>query len=236
MARLKDLASSPPDVRRNVMRRVWQVASFLVLAALLLFLSAGNFAWLYAWVYLALYVLVMLIGSLALPLEVISERGSKKENVESWDRVLVGLIILPDLGLYVVAGLDMRWGWSPAFAVGWHLTAIGVFVAGCALLYWAMTVNRFFSTAVRIQFERGHTVCSSGPYQYIRHPGYLGTILYTLASPILLGSLWAMIPAALAAGLFVARTWLEDNTLRRKLPDYKHYTTRVRYRLLPGLW
>jgi protein-S-isoprenylcysteine O-methyltransferase Ste14 len=236
MARLKDLASSPPDVRRNVLRRVGQVVSFLVLIALLLFLSAGSIAWLYAWVYLALYALVMLIGSLLLPLEVIAERGSKKENVEPWDRVLVAVIIVPDVSLYLVAGLDVRWGWTPSLAVGWHLAAIGVFLAGCALMYWAMIVNRFFSTAVRIQFERGQSVCSSGPYRYIRHPGYLGTILYTLASPILLGSLWAMLPAAVVAGLFVVRTWLEDNTLRHRLAGYGPYVARVRYRLLPGIW
>ncbi len=99
-----------------------------------------------------------------------------------------------------------------------------------------MIANHFFSTTVRLQFERGHVVCSSGPYRYIRHPGYLGMILYNLATPIFLGSLWAVILACMIAGLFVARTGLEDRTLLQKLPGYEQYATRTSYRLIPWLW
>lgn len=236
MANLKKLADSPPEVKRDIMRRLWQVLVTFVLIALLLFVSAGSLGWLYAWLYLAVYLSILLAGSLTLPLELIAERGSKKANTEQWDPVLSGFITLSTLGLYVVAGLDFRWRWSPPLATGWHLGAIAVFVLGCALVIWAMIANHFFSTTVRLQFERGHVVCSSGPYRYIRHPGYLGMILYNLATPIFLGSLWAVIPALMIAGLFVARTGLEDRTLLQKLPGYEQYATRTSHRLIPWLW
>jgi len=99
-----------------------------------------------------------------------------------------------------------------------------------------MISNIYFSTAVRIQYDRGHTVASGGPYCYIRHPGYLGMIIYHLSTPIILGSLWALIPASLTVTLFIIRTLLEDNTLKNKLEGYKEYAERVEYRLMPGVW
>jgi len=236
MAYLKELAESPPDIKHNILRRVGQVASIYIAVALILFISAGSFDWPYAWLYMAIYFLITIIGSLFLPLEVIAERGSKKGNVEEWDTVLSGLIISISLSMYLVAGLDFRWRWSPELATGSHLASIFIFILGCALEIWAMRANRFFSTAVRIQFEREHMVCSSGPYRYVRHPGYLGMIMYNSASPIFLGSLWAMMPAIMIVSLFVIRVWLEEKTLLQKLPGYGQYAARIRYRLLPWLW
>jgi protein-S-isoprenylcysteine O-methyltransferase Ste14 len=97
-------------------------------------------------------------------------------------------------------------------------------------------VNRFFSAVVRIQRDREHTVVTSGPYRLIRHPGYAGALITSLAIPLLLGSLWALIPAALVVCLLILRTALEDRTLQEKLDGYREYAGRVRYRLLPGVW
>ena len=99
-----------------------------------------------------------------------------------------------------------------------------------------MVVNRFFSASVRIQTERGHTVISSGPYQYIRHPGYAGGVLSSVAVPLLLGSFWALVPAILVIILMVVRTGLEDTTLLEELEGYRKYATSVRHRLIPGAW
>jgi protein-S-isoprenylcysteine O-methyltransferase Ste14 len=95
---------------------------------------------------------------------------------------------------------------------------------------------RFFSNVVRIQYDRGQTVVTGGPYKYIRHPGYSGMILYYLAVPVFLGSLWALIPGILTAVLFVIRTRLEDRTLLEKLDGYPDYALRTRYRLIPKIW
>jgi protein-S-isoprenylcysteine O-methyltransferase Ste14 len=135
-----------------------------------------------------------------------------------------------------VAGLDERFGWSPPFAAGLHVGgALGV-VLGFALFLWAMAANAFFSEGVRIQTDRGHKVATQGPYRTVRHPGYVGAMLAEAATPVLLGSLWALIPAAGSVLCYVIRTALEDRTLVAELPGYAEYTTRTRYRLLPGIW
>jgi protein-S-isoprenylcysteine O-methyltransferase Ste14 len=109
-------------------------------------------------------------------------------------------------------------------------------VAGDLLLLWAMVVNRFFSKSVRIQRERSHRVVSVGPYRYVRHPGYVGWILMSAAVPVILGSLWALVPAGLAVAGMMVRTALEDRLLRADLEGYEEYAVKVRSRLLPGIW
>lgn len=236
MEKLGDLINSQPEIRRNVLRRVRQVVVVYILIALLLFVPAGSLKWLYAWLYLAVYLLVMLVGVLVLPLDLISERGSRKENAEKWDVSVSRLMAVFTVGIYPLAGFDFRWHWSPELATGLHVASITAFILGRALEVWAMASNRFFSISVRIQSDRGHTVCSSGPYRYVRHPGYVGMIMYFLATPVFVGSLWGVIPAMATVVLFVVRTRMEDRTLLQKLPGYREYAARVRFRLFPGVW
>ena len=236
MGILKKLNDSNPEVRRNAIRRMVQFPAAWIFIASLLFISAGTMKWPDAWLFMAVLVAVDLIGLLFIPLEVLAERGRRKENVEDWDKLLAKFIVVSMMSTFLIAGLDHRWNWSPDIVPGLHRASIAVFILGCALEIWAMGVNRFFSDVVRIQYERGHTVCSVGPYKYIRHPGYLGMLIYYLAAPIFLGSFWAMVPAAATMTLFVIRTRMEDETLLRKLSGYKEYADRVRFRLIPGLW
>ena len=144
-------------------------------------------------------------------------------------------LVGPFAGL-LVAGLDKRFGWSPEIPLGIQIAALALVILGYLLSIWAMVVNRFFSAVVRIQTERGHTVITTGPYSYVRHPGYDGGIVCNLAGAIALSSLWALIPGALVVLLTVVRTALEDRTLQEELVGYKEYAKRVRYRLLPGIW
>jgi protein-S-isoprenylcysteine O-methyltransferase Ste14 len=97
-------------------------------------------------------------------------------------------------------------------------------------------VNKFFSAVIRIQEDRGHSVVSSGPYRYVRHPGYTGVILYMVSTAIVLESLWALIPAGLILIVTIVRTVLEDRTLRAELDGYSDYAGRVHYRLIPLVW
>ncbi len=233
---LKDLAEAPSETRRNLMRRVATMAFFDILIAVILFASAGTLEWFYGWLYTALFILVQLAGAFFVPLDVLAERGSRKKNPEKWDSVVTTLILPAFLGVYLISGFDLRWGWSGGMATIWHLVGVLIFLLGSALEMWAMYANHFFSSAVRLQFERGHVVCDSGPYKYVRHPGYVGISLYYLFTPFFLGSYWALIPALTTALLLVIRTGLEDRTLQNKLPGYKEYAARVRYRLVPGIW
>ncbi|MBU0705191.1 MAG: isoprenylcysteine carboxylmethyltransferase family protein [Chloroflexi bacterium] len=219
-----------------VKRGIQVVVQFLILAALL-FVSAGRLDWVWAWAYLGVGVGILIINVLVMPPELIAERGrTDRGGVKGWDRLISSLIAIPSLGLPIVAGLDERFGWSPQLALMLHLIGLAFIALGQGLFTWGMTANKFFSTAVRIQEERGHTVASEGPYRYVRHPGYVGYIIALFATALALGSLWALVPAVLATCLFVVRTALEDKTLQEELAGYKEYAQRVRYRLLPGVW
>lgn len=224
------------DTKKNIIRRFLQVTISIILTAILLFVSAGRIEWIYAWVYLAVSVTIITVNLFIFPPELISERGRKKENVEKWDRWISTLMIFPWFAIYVVAGLDIRFGWSAEIAPWIHLIGLVLFIAGNALVSWAMVSNNYFSTAVRIQYDRGHTVSSGGPYRYIRHPGYLGMIIYHISIPIILGSIWAYTLAGLIVILFILRIVFEDTTLKNKLAGYKEYAERVQYKLIPHLW
>lgn len=214
------------------------MAFVLILAAILL-IAAGRWDWVMGWVYMAMYACVTVIGVLAVPLdpELVEERTQIKEGVKEWDKRLtvIGSVLYP-LAILIVAGLDTRYGWSPRVPPALQFAALAVAAGGNLISIWATAVNRFYSRFVRIQRERGHSVISDGPYQYMRHPGYLGQIIFSLASALALGSLWALIPSSLFAGLLVVRTALEDRTLQDELEGYQEYTRRVRYRLIPHIW
>ena len=231
-----DPGKKESSLANAVMKRMLQVLlTYLVLAALL-FLSAGDLAWVWAWAYLGVGLGILIINVLILPAELIAERGQPRDNVKRWDRVLTSIAGLPTLAVPILAGLDQRYEWSPQLVPAIHLIGLAFFALGQGLFSWAMASNKYFSTLVRIQTERGHTVATGGPYRFIRHPGYVGYSVSFLAMPLALGSLWAVIPAALMACLLVVRTSLEDRTLREELPGYEEYFERVRYRLLPGVW
>ena len=146
------------------------------------------------------------------------------------------LVALGSVVILVVAGLDVRFGWSPSFDLLVRVAGLAVVIAGYILGSYALMENRFFSGMVRIQRERGHRVVSGGPYRWVRHPGYAGAIATYLAMPPLLSSLWAWLPAVALVAILVVRTRLEDATLRAELEGYEAYAGRVRYRLVPGVW
>jgi protein-S-isoprenylcysteine O-methyltransferase Ste14 len=211
------------------------------LPAVVLFGSSGRLDWDMAWVYVGLTTAFSL-GSRIFILwktpDLAAERGqaSEKEDTEPWDKVLMPLGIIVATAILTVAGLDKRFEWSPNLPLLLHSTAFVIMALGYSLGTWATVANRFFSSVARIQREREHVVVTTGPYQYVRHPGYAGAIVTSLATPLLLGSLWALIPAALTVCQLIIRTALEDRFLQDELEGYHDYATQVRYRLLPGVW
>jgi protein-S-isoprenylcysteine O-methyltransferase Ste14 len=221
------------------LRILLRLMAFVLVLAAILFLAAGRWDWVAGWIYMAMYASMTVIGVLVVPLdpELVQERTQIKEGVKEWDKriTVVGSVLYP-LAILVVAGLDARFGWSPRIPPVLQFVALVVAAAGNLLSIWATAVNRFYGRFVRIQKERGHTVISDGPYQYVRHPGYLGQMIFSLSSALALGSLWALIPGCLFAALLVVRTALEDRTLQDELEGYKTYTWQVPYRLIPYLW
>lgn len=151
---------------------------------------------------------------------------------------MLRLVLAPFLiGALVVAGLDVgRFHWSDTVPLAVQLAALTGFGLGLAWGYWCMMVNRFFAPAIRIQTERGHYVITTGPYRFVRHPGYLGMIVTALCSGPALGSWWSMLPAAGYVVVILGRTVREDRFLHRELAGYAEYAAKVRYRLVPGAW
>ena len=235
-------AGSGDDLKPAIRQRFVQVLIQLLIQSGALFLSAGTLRWWEGWVYIGISLLgaaIFAVFMLRLNPGAIAERGSaaKAGGWKQWDKI-IGLVVtlIYFIGLLVVAGLDKRFGWTQPLALATQLMAVVIYAAGSGLFGWSMVTNAFFSTAVRIQDDRGQTVCDKGPYRFVRHPGYVGFIIQTLAAPMMLDSLWALIPGVLSALLLVVRTALEDRTLQQELDGYIEYAGRVRYRLLPGVW
>ncbi len=213
-----------------------------VVMLLILFLAAGRLDWWEAWAYAAMAAVILISSRLTLILknpELALERvkAASQENVKSWDKVLMPITAIfgPVLS-WIIAGLDLRFGWSPDLPDNIQIIALGVIFLGSGIGSWAMIVNRFFSSHVRIQTDRGHTVVSEGPYRLVRHPGYAGNVLAWTAAPVFFSSYWVIFPTVLMIIISIIRTALEDQTLQDELPGYREYAGRVKYRLFPGIW
>lgn len=221
---------------KDIIKRIGQVVATFVLQGLLLFVFAGTLSWSWAWVFLMLEMVVLIINYRVLPREVIAERGREKKNVKPWDRILMSISIVPALGVYALSGLDFRLSWSPYFSFYYHIIGLVILLLGSMLFTWSMASNKFFSTMVCIQEEGVHRIAEAGPYRYIRHPGYVGYILMSIATPIALGSGYALLMSFPVIIIFIIRTGLEDKTLLSELNGYKEYAQKVKYRLVPFLW
>jgi protein-S-isoprenylcysteine O-methyltransferase Ste14 len=210
---------------------------------LVLLVCGGDFGWWQAWAYSLLIVAAGIGGRIWAERRhpgLLAERQNIekiKKSTKAWDKVLAPLMALSvSFPLVIVAGLDHRSGWSPVFPLWLIVLGFILISLGYAFATWALVENRFFSSTVRIQTDRGHVVCDSGPYRIVRHPGYAGNILPLLGIVLALGSVWTLIPAAVALIITVIRTALEDQTLQEELPGYGDYARRVRYRLIPKIY
>jgi len=224
---------------RSKAKIIIQTVVTVLFAFAVVFVPAGTLNWPEAWVFLLLYfvfVTAALIWMKKNAPGLLKERMSKKKDTKSLDKKFFAAYSFFLIILLIVPGLDaVRFGWSDVPLFVRVLGFVG-FVPAMGFAFWAVKENAFASDTVRIQKERGHTVCTTGPYRYVRHPMYVGVILILLCFPLFLGSLYAFIPAFINITLFILRTSLEDKTLQEELPGYKEYAQEVRYRLFPGVW
>ncbi len=223
-------------------RMVIGILIMTVLPAVLLIVSSGRINWIMAWVYIGITT-TFAVGSRIIMIRInpdlVAERAnfSDHKNAMSWDKKLMPFVaIIGPIIMLILAGLDNRFKWSPNLPLTFKIVALAFLTLSYVVSTWATTVNKYFSAIVRIQREREHTVVTVGPYQYIRHPGYAAGIISNCTIPLILNSLWALVPAVLISCLVIVRTALEDRTLQDKLEGYSDYAGRVRYRLLPGIW
>lgn len=219
----------------KAIRLIFSIVLFLAL----FFLPAGTLKWPEAWILIIFYfvsVSGILIWLKKNDPELLKERSQRKKNVKTWDRIFIRVYIFFLMILLCVTGLDaVRFCWSNVPLILKIFGFLG-FIPGFVLGFWAMRENTFLSDIVRIQEDRGHRVCQTGPYSHVRHPMYIGIIIAMLCFPFALGSYYALIPAVIIVVLFVIRTVLEDRTLQEELSGYKEYTETVRFRLIPRVW
>jgi protein-S-isoprenylcysteine O-methyltransferase Ste14 len=240
MATSEASTNSKAETAQGIARWAGQMIAALVIFGTILFVTAGRLNWIQGWVFLGMNALTQTLSAAVLiprrP-DMLAERSQVRAGTKNWDRFLApAIVIVGSLAVLIIAGLDVRYGWSGPIPPGLWWLGLGVAFASQMFVLWAMASNPFFATTVRIQEDRGHTVTTHGPYRLVRHPGYAGSLIYTLAMPLVLGSWWIFIPALLTIVLTFVRTGLEDRTLQAELPSYEEYTVNVRYRLVPGIW
>ena len=213
-----------------------------LLMPLVLLLIGWDLVWWQGWLY-SVFFLAIGIGSRVLAEKrhpgLMAERSKfgKDQNVKPWDKVLAPLMAFSlSFPLFIVAGLDHHFGWSPEFPIWLNILGFILITFGYVFASWAIIENHFFSSVTRIQKERGHVVCDSGPYKIVRHPGYAGNIPPLAGIVLALGSVWTLIPVIIALIIAMIRTALEDKTLQEELTGYRDYARHVRYRLIPGVF
>jgi protein-S-isoprenylcysteine O-methyltransferase Ste14 len=231
------------EAAQTAFTRQWiRLVVAYLLIPLVLFICGGDLGWWQAWLYSLLIVAAGIGGRMWAERRhpgLLAERQNIEniQNAKAWDKVLAPLMAV-SVGYPVVfiAGLDHRYDWSSEFPVWLVVFGFILISLGYAFAAWALAENRFFSSLVRIQTDRGHVVCDSGPYRFVRHPGYAGNILALFGIVLALSSVWTLIPVAVASIIAVIRTELEDRTLQDELPGYRDYARRVRYRLIPWIY
>jgi len=211
----------------------------ILLVLAIIFLPAGRITYWQGWAFAGTMVLIVLISAImfAGKTDVIKERQKPGPGTKWWDKIFYAFYIPAFFAVVIIAGLDAgRFGWTGQFPVLLYIIGYIVFLFSNFMYLWSMWINRFFSSTVRLQTDRGQEVVQNGPYRLVRHPGYVGGILMGISTALVLGSLWALIPAGVVMLLLIIRTYLEDATLQKELPGYADYASKVRYRLLPGIW
>lgn len=204
-----------------------------------LFISAGKVDYWQGWVYVIIGLLMVLLNYTVLRIddELLEERSKPGEGTKAWDKEILGLSFLATVAMYVVAGLDSgRYNWSPEFS--WMMYGLGAVLtaAGQLIFLVAQKQNNFFSSTVRIQTNREHAVCDTGMYSVVRHPAYMGSVIQAIGFPIVMGSLWSMIPVTVLILLQLVRTAMEDATLKNELKGYTAYAAKTRYKIVPFVW
>ena len=211
-----------------------------ILTAALIFIAAGRLDWPLAWLFVLAWSLFKVVFITLLRWRnpgLIVERATRHENTQPYDRWILPAYFVLAFGAIVVAGLDGgRFRWSGDMPVILIIVSYIIYLLGNFLAAWAVDTNAFFSSESRLQTDRQQTVTRSGPYRFVRHPGYLAAVILWPATGPMLESWWAVLPGLLAALMMFIRTVYEDRMLQAELPGYKDYAQQVRYRLFPGIW
>jgi len=213
---------------------------WIIITAIVYFLTAGEINIFRAWIYIGIYAIGGLIIGLILlkkTSKLLNERGKMQEGTKQFDKYIIltyflfAIVITP-----FVAGIDIRLNIIQSLPTFYLYIGIVLYFFSAIFSTWPMLHNPFFEGTVRIQNEKNHHVISTGPYKIVRHPGYFGMLLGSIALPLALGSVLAFIPLLVMIILIFIRTYYEDQTLQKELIGYAEYCKEVKYRLIPFMW
>jgi protein-S-isoprenylcysteine O-methyltransferase Ste14 len=240
MADNENMTESNKRLRKSLNKFILMSCLTPVIQAVILFVSAGRMDMPRAWVYLGTILIYFPLTTIILYIlnpELVKHRAERKKGTKPWDKVLLpAYIIMQFLIQTVVIGLDVgRFQWS-TLGIPFAVLGFVLFILSAIIVDWAMAANPHFEATVRIQKERGHRVVTTGPYRFVRHPGYVGTMFWAVGTPLIIGSVYGLIPGGICIVLLIIRTSLEDKTLQKELDGYTAYAKRVKYRLFPGIW
>jgi protein-S-isoprenylcysteine O-methyltransferase Ste14 len=205
----------------------------------IIFISAGRIDYWQGLIYVIVGLVMITLNYTVLQIdsELLKERSKPGQGTKKWDKNILILSLFGTIAMYLIAGFDSgRYIWSPEFHWSVHLLGIILTIIGQLMFLVAQKQNKFFSSTVRIQTDRGHVVCATGLYKIVRHPAYLGSIIQLLGFPLLFGSIWSFIPISVSIILFIIRTVLEDKTLKNELKGYLEYSDKTRYKIIPYIW
>ncbi len=227
------------DLQKSGIDYLLRVGFQVVIGLILFLVASGTLTYLRGWIYFVFYLTSTTLGVIYLSKhnpEVFNERAKKRDNTEQWDKVLLTVyVVFAIFVIYIIAGLDIRFGWSHIPIIHMY-PAIGIVVISSVLMVWAMKENANFEATSRVQSDRIQVICDSGPYGIVRHPGYLSIVLWATAIPFVFGSMVMIIPSSIILVVIVVRTYLEDKMLKEKLEGYLNYSNKVKYRLIPFIW
>lgn len=233
------MTNDTQQIRKNAIQYSLLLMLQRILGLLCFLVAAGTFSSLQGWIYFSLYFSISIIILFILMKnnqETLSERGKKHEDTPRWDKILLAIYVpLSFYGIYIVAGLDLRYnGTSPDIV--YMIIGIVLFLISSIFMLWPILENKHFESTARIQQDRNQTVITSGPYRIIRHPGYASIILWAISVPLIFGSILTGIVSLMIITVIILRTYLEDTMLRKELNGYRAYCTDVKYRLIPYIW
>jgi protein-S-isoprenylcysteine O-methyltransferase Ste14 len=214
------------------------LASVLIFSSIL-FACAGRINYTQGWIYFLTTFTTTLMSFFALrnKTALLKERSKVEKASKSWDKLLLGMSAIVFLITIILSGFDSgRYSWSPQLHWSFYLSGILLTIVGHSIFLAAQMQNQFFSTVVNIKTGGEHTVCDTGIYKLVRHPGYMGMTISLIGIPLLTGSLWSFIPTCIAIILLLTRTYLEDKTLKNELKGYLEYTNKTQYKLIPRIW
>ncbi len=227
------------EVRQGAVKYLARLLLQRAVGVGLFYIAAGTFNDIRSAVNLALYLVASVIAGIIMysgHQETLYERGKKQDNTKGWDKLLLPIyVLLAYMGIYVVAGLSVRFRWNTLPMV-WFYVGTVLYLISSVFSVWPVSENKHFEATARIQGNRSQTVVTTGPYRIVRHPGYMGIVLWAVASALMFGTLAVGVVAGVIIATISIRTYLEDMMLKTELPGYADYAKIVRYRLIPFVW